>query len=576
MRGLRLHIVAALVVVLAALGLAAPALAVDNFNPATVTRTLQAGQSTTVNKTLHLDALPGAADIIIAIDTTGSMADAIAQAKAQATALCTNVQAQIPGARFAVIDFRDVPDRPATNGLLFPQPVFTGSCAAVQTAVNTMSADGGGDFAEAYNWVFHAAFSNPVLAASRNANAVQFLVVLGDAPPHNVPAPPISPTCGNQPPADAGITSNSEIAALNANEITLLMIHFSTEGSIPISCYNGLAGATGGTAVESGGDLSGEIISQIQAAAAHIDEVVLTVTGVGCQTPAGLRVTFNPPNPPAYGPFTAPVDINFTETILAPTLVGNYSCVVTAIVDGTIRARETINVTVVPGPPATLVLTPDTATNVVDEQHCVTATVKDQFGNATPNIIVRFSVSPTTFRTPSSGSATTNAAGQAQFCYTSALPGTDTISAYADTNGNNVQNTGEPGDTATKTWVIPQSTEGCKVTYGGHITAANGDPASFGGNAKAPAKGQEQFQDHGPAADMNVHSIDVQAVVCSRDGTSASIFGTATIDGAGSFDYRIDLQDLGEPGTSDTYRLRLSNGYDTGEQVLDGGNVQIH
>jgi Mg-chelatase subunit ChlD len=566
MRGLRLHLVAALAVVLAALGLAGPALAVDNFNPATVNLTLQAGQSQNVSKTLHLDALPGAADIIIAIDTTASMQDAINQAKAQATALCNNVQAQIPGARFAVMDFRDVPDRPATNGVLILTPVFTGSCAAIQTAINTMVAGGGGDFAEAYNWVFNQSYTNATLNASRNPNAVQFLVVLGDAPPHNNPAPPVSPTCGLQTPADVGITSNSEIAALNARDITLLMIHFSTPGNIPISCYQGLAGATGGTAVESGGDLSGEIISQIQAAAAHIDTVALTVTGVGCQTPAGLRITFTPPNPPPYGPFTAPVNIGFTESILAPTLVGVYHCTVTAVVDGTARAVEQVNVTVIAGPPATLDLQPPTATNTVDDTHCVTATVRDQFGNPTPNIVVNFTITGTV---TTSSSVSTNASGQAQFCYSSPLPGTDTITATA-VGGSN------PSDTATKTWVLPASTAGCKITYGGHITASNGDPASFGGNAKAPAKGQEQFQDHGPAADMNVHSIDVQAVVCSRDGTAGSIFGTATIDGSGTFNFRIDVQDLGEPGDSDTYRLRLSNGYDTGVQVLDGGNIQIH
>jgi hypothetical protein len=75
---------------------------------------------------------------------------------------------------------------------------------------------------------------------------------------------------------------------------------------------------------------------------------------------------------------------------------------------------------------------------------------------------------------------------------------------------------------------------------------------------------------------MNVHSINVQAVTCSADGTSASIFGQATVDGAGTYDYRIDLEDLGEPGSSDTYRIRLSNGYDSGEQTLKRGNVQIH
>src|SRR5207249_5399063 len=141
---------------------------------------------------------------------------------------------------------------PATQGVLILTPVFTSSCAAVQAAINTMSASGGGDFAEAYNPVFHDAYSDPVLNASRNPNAVQFLVVLGDAPPHNSPAPAIAPSCGNQPPADPGMTSDSEIAGLNANDITLLMINY---GGV-LSCYQELSTATGGTAVNAGGDLS--------------------------------------------------------------------------------------------------------------------------------------------------------------------------------------------------------------------------------------------------------------------------------------------------------------------------------
>ena len=30
------------------------------------------------------------------------------------------------------------------------------------------------------------------------------------------------------------------------------------------------------------------------------------------------------------------------------------------------------------------------------------------------------------------------------------------------------------------------------------------------------------------------------------------------------------------PDPADTYRIRLSTGYDSGEQVIAGGNVQIH
>jgi Bacterial Ig-like domain (group 1) len=231
-----------------------------------------------------------------------------------------------------------------------------------------------------------------------------------------------------------------------------------------------------------------------------------------------------------------------------------------------------------PGPPATLVLAPKTATNTVDAQHCVTATVKDQYGNPTPGITVRFSV---TGSVSQSGAVTTDANGKAKFCYTGpALPGSDVITAYADTSNNNVQDPGEPSDTAAKTWVLPESTPGCKVTNGGRITAANGDKATFGGNAMVPAsgpKGQEQYRDHGAAANLNVHSINVLAVTCSADGKSASIFGTTKINGAGSFNYRIDVTDNGEPGTGvDTYRLRLSTGYDSGVQTLSGGNIQIH
>jgi hypothetical protein len=225
----------------------------------------------------------------------------------------------------------------------------------------------------------------------------------------------------------------------------------------------------------------------------------------------------------------------------------------------------------VAGAPATLTLAPKTATNPVDTQHCVTATVKDVFGNPVPGVTVRFKVSGSV---NTGGSATTNASGQAQFCYTGpALPGADTITAYADTNNNNVQDPGEPSDTATKTWVTPVgAAEGCKVTYGGRITAANKDKATVGGNAQAPNKGQEEYQDHGPAQPRNVHSINVTSVTCSPDKTQASIFGQATINGAGTFNYRIDVKDLGKTGT---YRIRLSDGYDSGEQTLEGGNVQI-
>ncbi len=243
--------------------------------------------------------------------------------------------------------------------------------------------------------------------------------------------------------------------------------------------------------------------------------------------------------------------------------------------DGIQQANEpsdTATKTYTPDKPATLTLSPKTATNVVDAQHCVTATVVDQFGNPVPGTTVTFTVAGSVSTT---GTGTTDANGQATFCYTGpGLPGADVITATASGGTN-------PTDTAAKTWTIPPNNTACKITYGGRITAANGDKATFGGNAKGRGpsggpSGQEEYQDHGTAADLNVHSINVLAVTCTADGINASIFGKATINGAGSFDYRIDVKDLGEPGSSDHYRIRLSNGYDSGDQVLSGGNIQTH
>jgi len=566
---------------------AIPVSAVDTLTPSPVTVSLVAGTSTTVNKTLALDGLPARADIIVAIDTTGSMGGPIAQAQADATNLCTSVKGSIPGARFAAVDFEDYPGMPfggpGDTPYLLLTPGFVSDCTVFSAAIGTMTADGGGDSPEAYNRTYFEAYSDlaytaPVAAGGRDPLASQFLVVLGDAAPHSATG---FGSCPDEPPNDFGrdaapgggddLTTTDTINGLIGSDITLLMIRYTTGGvSVGLSCYDDMATATGGTAVDDAG--AGTIGAFIIANAALVPYTANLVVSAGC--PIGF--TFNPTFP--TGSLTGPQSIPFVETITAPTTVGTYTCTITAATDpgGPTTAVETVNVTVTPGDPATLDLQPETATNVVDDEHCVTATVEDEFGNVTPGITVEFSVAPTTFRTPASGSAVTDASGEAEFCYTSALPGSDIISAYADTDGDGAQNGDEPGDTAAKTWVLPTSTAGCKISTGGRITASNGDKATFGGNAKGTGpSGQVEYQDHGPAGDINVHSIGVLAVTCSDDGTMASIFGTATIDGSGSFDFRIDVTDQGEPGTADTYRIRLSNGYDSGEQVLSGGNIQI-
>jgi DNA-binding beta-propeller fold protein YncE len=120
------------------------------------------------------------------------------------------------------------------------------------------------------------------------------------------------------------------------------------------------------------------------------------------------------------------------------------------------------------------------------------------------------------------------------------------------------------------------STVGCRVFGHGRITAANGDRASFRGLAVAsPPRGAELYRDNGPANPMRVRSSSVDAVTCNTDATRASVFGKATINGAGSVEYRIDVQLAATTGGNDTYRIRLSNGYDSGSQPIRHGDTDI-
>jgi hypothetical protein len=135
-------------------------------------------------------------------------------------------------------------------------------------------------------------------------------------------------------------------------------------------------------------------------------------------------------------------------------------------------------------------------------------------------------------------------------------------------------------DNSERTGVL--STPNCeiKISDGGHITAANGDEGTFGGNAKVSATGattgQQTYHDHGPLQPLDFKALTVEAVICDEDEMTAEIYGTGTIDGTGSYEYRIKLDDEGEPGTNDKYGILIPGvAYDSGDQTLDGGNIQI-
>ena len=112
---------------------------------------------------------------------------------------------------------------------------------------------------------------------------------------------------------------------------------------------------------------------------------------------------------PTSGTGTSPTDANgqatfcYTGTVAGADTISAYADTNNNVVQDPGEPGATATKTWLAGPPATLNLEPATATNIVDAQHCVTAAVADQFGNPTPGITVRFSVT---------GSVTTSGSGR--------------------------------------------------------------------------------------------------------------------------------------------------------------------
>jgi hypothetical protein len=226
--------------------------------------------------------------------------------------------------------------------------------------------------------------------------------------------------------------------------------------------------------------------------------------------------------------------------------------------------------------PTTVTLSPAAATDPVNTDHTVTATVKDQNGNLMGGVTVYFTVTGSVNTTGTCVTATSGPAlGTCTFTYHGPiLPGADAIKGCANSS------TGPPCGLATKVWVLPVSNPLCTIdiTNGGWMIANDGNKVSFGGSvhtdqAAAPS-GQEQYTDS--PANLDVHSIDILAITCSSNLELADIYGDATINGSGSFVFRIEVTDPDTSGGNDMYWIVLSNGYDSGSHPIGGGHIEIH
>ncbi len=119
----------------------------------------------------------------------------------------------------------------------------------------------------------------------------------------------------------------------------------------------------------------------------------------------------------------------------------------------------------------------------------------------------------------------------------------------------------------------PQPTEQ-KATGAGWILVS-GKKANFGFNAQkkgiAAPTGHLTYDDKASKVKVMSESITELTVV----GNRATIRGTCTVNKVSGFTFTVDAFDNGEAGSSDTFRIQLSTGYNEGG-TLGGGNIQVH
>jgi hypothetical protein len=168
--------------IVAAIILAAgsPALAADpGVEPKAVERTTAPGTSFDVDKVVQTPTVLPKPDVVLLVDTTASMDEAIDNVRVNLQQIIDTVRDSQPDAEFAVASYRDEDDGPE---LFQVHQNLTGNAAQVQAAVDGLTTGGGGD--EPEGWI-NALFEVADGEISFRDDSSRIVVLIGDAPSHD-------------------------------------------------------------------------------------------------------------------------------------------------------------------------------------------------------------------------------------------------------------------------------------------------------------------------------------------------------------------------------------------------------
>ena len=284
----RTRVVAALTLVTVGLAVGTAQAVTPGVEPATVSTTLNPGESFTVTKTVHTPTIPPKPDIVFLADTTGSMGPTLTNVQTNATAIMNDVRSAQSDSDFAAAQYKDV----ACGGGFNLDQSISSSIPAVQTAIGTWLAGGGCDTPEDQLDALFELATNPSVGFRTDSTRV--VVWFGDASGHN-------PSNGH--------SLAQVIAALVAADIEVIAIPVITlegDGLDSTGQATAIATATGGAVLPSAtpDQVSAAILSGLSN---------LPVTVAPSSTcDAGLTTTLVALTPETV---TSGADVVYTETI---------------------------------------------------------------------------------------------------------------------------------------------------------------------------------------------------------------------------------------------------------------------
>src|SRR5574337_1789204 len=289
----------------------------------------------------------------------------------------------------------------------------------------------------------------------------------------------------------------------------------------------------------------------------------------------------------SHASFTITVSDTAQPTITAPPVTAEATSANGASVTYTVSATDPVDGTVpVTCTPASGTLFGFGITNV----DCSASDAAGNVGHASFVVTVQDTTAPTITAPPA---ISMHATGP----LTTVSLGTPTVTDIVDphpTVTNNAPSGGFPVGTTTVTWtakdgsgntatalqtvtIIPNNTPG-KITGGGQIAK----DTNFGFDVKSydgiHFTGHLEFNVKSPKIDLDSKSIT--GLFVDTSGKQGTFDGTATVNDKSGYTFHVYVEDNGEPGTHDVFKIQIFDS--TGTQIYSGGgtiisgNIQIH